>query len=155
MNQPHTAQPNVMSIPLLRLHPRALEPEYQTPLSAGMDLHACLDAPVELLPGARVLIPTGWAIAIPEGYEAQLRPRSGLAFQHGVTLLNSPGTIDADYRGELKVLLMHHGTEPLRIEHGQRIAQLVVAPVLRVSWQRVERLDPSVRGTGGFGHTGA
>ncbi|MFM7201405.1 MAG: dUTP diphosphatase [Myxococcota bacterium] len=155
MSQPASAPSNSVSIPLLRLHSRALEPVYQTASAAGMDLHACLDAPIELLPGARVLIPTGWALAIPEGYEAQLRPRSGLAFQHGVTLLNSPGTIDADYRGELKVLLIHHGTEPLRIEHGQRIAQLVVAPVLRVSWRSVESLDPSERGTGGFGHTGA
>lgn len=144
-----------LPIPLHRLHPKALEPSYQTPLAAGMDLHACLEAPVQLLPGARVLIPTGWALALPEGFEAQIRPRSGLALQHGMTVLNSPGTIDPDYRGELKVLLIHLGTQPVHLEHGQRVAQLVVSPVSRVQWHLVEQLPTSQRGAGGFGHTGA
>ena len=144
-----------LPIPLHRLHPQALEPTYQTPLAAGMDLHACLEAPVQLLPGARVLIPTGWALALPEGFEAQIRPRSGLALQHGMTVLNSPGTIDPDYRGELKVILVNLGDEPFSIAAGDRIAQLVIAPVSLGAAVEVQDLPESAgRGEGGFGSTG-
>ena len=131
-------------------------PAYETPLSAGMDLRAAVaeDAPVTLAPGERGLIPTGLAIALPAGYEAQVRPRSGLALKHGVTCLNSPGTIDADYRGELKVILINHGHEPFVIKRGERIAQMIVAPVLQVRWDVRESLPESERGAGGFGSTG-
>ena len=131
-------------------------PEYETSASAGMDLRAAVpaDEPVVLAPGARSLVDTGLAIALPEGYEGQVRPRSGLAHDHGVTVLNSPGTIDADYRGEVKVLLVNHGTEVFTIERGMRIAQLVVAAHARVGWVRREALDETVRGPGGFGSTG-
>jgi dUTP pyrophosphatase len=127
--------------------------------SAGLDLSACLGGDrVALLPGQRALIPTGWAIAVPMGYEAQVRPRSGLALRHGVTVLNAPGTIDADYRGEVQVLLVNVGLQPLTIEHGDRIAQLVVAPVEMVRPREVEALPPAegsdARGSGGFGSTG-
>lgn len=129
-------------------------PAYATPLSAGMDLRANLDEPVTLLPGQRALVPTGLQIALPEGYEAQVRPRSGLALKHGVTVLNSPGTIDADYRGEVRVLLVNLGQEPFVVDHGERIAQMVVARHETVEWEAVESLDATVRGDGGFGHTG-
>jgi dUTP pyrophosphatase len=131
-------------------------PEYETSASAGMDLRAAVpaDEPVTLDSGARSLVDTGLAIALPEGYEGQVRPRSGLAHDHGVTVLNSPGTIDADYRGEVKVLLVNHGTEPFTIERGMRIAQLVVAQHARVGWVRRETLDETVRGPDGFGSTG-
>ncbi len=119
-----------------------------------MDLVACLDEPVVLEPGSRALIPTGVAIALPAGFEAQVRPRSGLALEHGVTLLNAPGTVDSDYRGELKVLLVNLGQRCYEIRGGDRIAQLVVAPVSRVEWCLEETLPPSSRGGGGFGHTG-
>ncbi len=122
--------------------------------AAGMDLCACLDAPVVIAPGARALLPTGLAIALPDGHEGQVRPRSGLAAKHGVTVLNSPGTIDADYRGEVKVILVNHGAEPFTVEHAERIAQLVVAPVARVTLAEVASLDDTPRGRGGFGHTG-
>lgn len=128
-----------------------------TPLAAGLDLSACLpDGAIELEPGARALIPTGWAIALEPGFEAQVRPRSGLALRHGITVLNAPGTIDADYRGELKVLLVNLGGDVVRIEHASRIAQLVVAEVAMVEVIEVDELPPSdVRGAGGFGSTGA
>ncbi|MBL8711332.1 MAG: dUTP diphosphatase [Alphaproteobacteria bacterium] len=129
-------------------------PKYATELSAGVDLEAAVDAPVTLKPGERQLIPTGIAIALPEGYEAQVRPRSGLAFKNGVTVLNSPGTIDADYRGEVKVILTNLGTEPFTIERGMRVAQMVVAQYTRVSFNLVEQLDETARGAGGFGSTG-
>lgn len=129
-------------------------PKYATELSAGVDLEAAVDAPVTLKPGERQLIPTGLAIALPEGYEAQVRPRSGLAFKNGVTVLNSPGTIDADYRGEVKVILANLGTEPFTIERGMRVAQMVVAQYTRVSFNLVEQLDETARGAGGFGSTG-
>lgn len=142
------------SIPLKRLHPNAEAPSYQTEGAAGMDLHACLSEPVVLAPGARALIPTGWACALPPHLEAQVRPRSGLAVKSGVTVLNSPGTIDSDYRGEIKVLLINLGPEPFTVTHGLRMAQLVVAPVVQIAWQEVETLPETVRGAGGFGHTG-
>lgn len=129
-------------------------PRYATELSAGVDLEAAVDAPVTLKPGERQLIPTGLAIALPEGYEAQVRPRSGLAFKNGVTVLNSPGTIDADYRGEVKVILANLGTEPFTVERGMRVAQMVVAQYTRVSFNLVEQLDETARGAGGFGSTG-
>ncbi len=119
-----------------------------------MDLLAAVIEPIELAPGARMLIPTGISIALPRGYEAQLRPRSGLALNHGIGLLNSPGTIDADYRGEIGVILINHGEAPFAIARGDRIAQLVVAPVTRLAWAESERLPESARGKGGFGSTG-
>lgn len=127
-------------------------PEYATPASAGVDLRAS-EARV-IPPGSRALVPTGLRIALPEGYEAQVRPRSGLALKHGVTLPNSPGTIDADYRGEIGVILMNLGQEPFIVEPGDRIAQMVVAPVARVAWSEAEALDATERGEGGFGSTG-
>lgn len=129
-------------------------PEYATPQSAGLDLRANLEAPVELRPGEYQLIKTGLFMELPEGYEAQVRPRSGLAFKHGITVLNSPGTIDADYRGEVGVLLINHGKETFVIEDGERIAQLVVARFEQVQWSQVEELADSDRGAGGFGSTG-
>jgi len=131
-------------------------PVYETALSAGMDLRAALpeDAPVTLAPGERHLVPTGLAIALPAGYEAQVRPRSGLALKHGVTCLNSPGTVDADYRGELKVILINLGHEPFVIRRGERIAQMVIASVTQARWRVVQTLPDSERGSGGFGSTG-
>ena len=130
-------------------------PNYETELSAGMDLRAAVTDPVVLEPGARDLIPAGIRIALPAGYEAQVRPRSGLAIKHGISLLNSPGTIDADYRGEIRVIMANLGQEPFTIQRGDRIAQLVIAPVTQAVWQEVDRLDETARGTGGFGHTGS
>lgn len=129
-------------------------PHYATAHSAGMDLRANLDAPMVLAPGQRALIPTGLYLELSEGTEAQVRPRSGLAFKHGVTVLNSPGTIDADYRGEVGVLLINHGQEPFEVKDGERVAQLVIARYLRAEWQEVADLSSSERGAGGFGHTG-
>lgn len=130
-------------------------PRYQTPGSAAVDLLAAVAEPVDLAPGARALIPTGICIALPPGYEAQVRPRSGLALKHGITVLNAPGTIDSDYRGEIGVILINHGTEPFTIAHGERIAQMVVAPVTRIVWQSVGSALPETgRGAGGFGSTG-
>ena len=129
-------------------------PSYETGHAAGMDLRAAVSDPLTLAPGQRELIPTGLRIALPEGYEAQVRPRSGLAIKHGISLLNSPGTIDADYRGEIRVIMANLGAEPFTIQRGDRIAQLIVAPVTRVSWQPTKELDVTARGEGGFGHTG-
>lgn len=129
-------------------------PSYSTAHSAGMDLRASLDASITLAPGQRALIPTGLFLELPEGTEAQVRPRSGLAFKHGVTVLNAPGTIDADYRGEVGVLLINHGQEPFEVKDGERIAQLVIATYVRVAFEEVDDLRASQRGTGGFGHTG-
>lgn len=129
-------------------------PAYATPLSAGVDLKANLSEAITLKPLERSLVPTGLFLAIPAGYEAQVRPRSGLAAKHGITVLNSPGTIDADYRGEVKVILVNLSPEPFVIEPGERIAQLVVARCEQVSWEEVERLDETERGAGGFGSTG-
>lgn len=129
-------------------------PSYQTAHSAAMDLAAAVAEPVVLQPGGRALVGCGFAIAVPEGYEAQVRPRSGLASRHGVTVVNAPGTIDADYRGEVKVALVNLGHEPFTVERGMRIAQLLVAPVPRVLWTEVAQLPSTDRGAGGFGHTG-
>ena len=129
-------------------------PEYATPDSAGVDLLAAVSEDVSLAPGERTLIPTGIALSLPRGYEAQIRPRSGLALKNGLTLLNTPGTIDADYRGEIGIILANLGQESFVVERGMRIAQMVVAPVSQVSWKAVESLDDSERGAGGFGSTG-
>mgnify|MGYP003593478134 CR=1 FL=1 len=129
-------------------------PDYATLASAGMDLRASLENEVVLQPMQRALIPTQLFIELPVGYEAQIRPRSGLAFKNGITVLNSPGTIDADYRGEIKVLLINLSTESFTIQNGERIAQMVIAKHERVEWQSVESLEETTRGAGGFGHTG-
>ncbi len=131
-------------------------PEYATAGSAGLDIAAAVagDEPMELAPGARALVPTGLRLAVPEGFEAQIRPRSGLALRHGLMLPNSPGTIDSDYRGELQVIVMNAGSEPVRIERGMKIAQLVLMPVPRVAWRECAELDATERGEGGFGSTG-
>ncbi len=129
-------------------------PEAATPGSAGLDLRACVPAPVVLEPGRRVMVPTGFCVALPPGYEGQVRPRSGLALRHGLTMLNTPGTIDSDYRGEIKVVAVNLGQEPVTIRRGDRIAQLVIAPVTRPRLVPVDALPPSARGGGGFGHTG-
>jgi dUTP pyrophosphatase len=129
-------------------------PQRATPGAAGMDLLAALDRDLELAPGQRALVPTGIALAVPAGYEAQVRPRSGLAWRHGVVLPNAPGTIDSDYRGEVKVVLLNAGREPFRVRRGDRIAQLVVAPVARVEWTEVAALPESERGAAGFGSSG-
>ncbi len=148
----------MLNVAITRLsHSEGLDlPEHETDASAGMDLRAAVpaDEPETLAPGAWSLLPTGLKIALPKGYEGQVRPRSGLAYDHGVTVLNSPGTIDADYRGEVKVLLINHGDASFTIERGLRMAQLVVAEHAQVSWVRKEKLDDTVRGPGGFGSTG-
>lgn len=129
-------------------------PAYATAQSAGMDLLAAISEPKTLQPGARAIIPTGLAIALEADFEAQVRPRSGLAAKNGVTVLNSPGTIDADYRGEVGVILINHGDQAFTIERGMRIAQMVIAPVTQARWQEVDSLDETARGAGGFGSTG-
>ena len=131
-------------------------PAFETDLAAGADLRAAVDAPHPLVlsPGHRALVPTGFAMALPAGYEAQIRPRSGLAYKHGVTCLNTPGTIDADYRGEVKVLLINHGHEDFTIQRGERIAQMIIAPITQPAFDVVTELDDTVRGAGGFGSTG-
>lgn len=145
-----------MKIRLRRLpHARDLPlPSAASAGSAGLDLAAAIEEDLVLRPGERVLVPTGLVLEIPEGFEGQVRPRSGLAWKHGVTLANAPGTIDSDYRGEVKVILAHLGDAPLTIARGDRIAQLVVAPVERVVWEEAEALDDTDRGDGGFGSTG-
>ena len=139
------ATPNTADFPL---------PAYQTDGAAGMDLYAAVESQVVLLPGERLAVPTGILIAVPPGFEAQVRPRSGLARKYGIGMVNAPGTIDSDYRGEVQVLLINHGSEPFTIARGDRIAQLIVAPVVRVAWKIAANLDETSRGTGGFGHTG-
>ena len=131
-------------------------PSYETSEAAGMDLRAAVpeDAPLTLKPGARELVPTGFAMAIPPGFEAQIRPRSGLALKHGLSLVNAPGTIDSDYRGEIKIILINQGDEDFEISRGMRIAQMVIAPVLQVAIEPVTSLDDTARGAGGFGSTG-
>ncbi|AMN51150.1 deoxyuridine 5'-triphosphate nucleotidohydrolase [Labrenzia sp. CP4] len=129
-------------------------PAYQSILAAGLDLLAAVDGAITLAPGARALVPTGLAMALPAGFEAQVRPRSGLAAKHGVTVLNTPGTIDADYRGEVKVILINLGDDPFEISRGDRIAQMVIAPVLQADIVEVEVLSETERGSGGFGSTG-
>jgi dUTP pyrophosphatase len=142
------------SIRVLRLRPGVVLPSYQTQGSAGMDLHADLEAPVQLAPLERMLVPTGIAIALPGDFEAQIRPRSGLAWKKGLSCLNTPGTIDADYRGELKVLLINLSNSPAEINPGERVAQLVISKRIRAVWEEVEELDSTHRGVGGFGSTG-
>jgi dUTP pyrophosphatase len=129
-------------------------PAYETEHAAGMEIRAAVTGPVTLAPGDRAMVPAGIRIALPPGTEAQIRPRSGLAIKHGISMVNSPGTIDADYRGEVKVLLINHGLEPFTINRGDRIAQMVIAPVLQAHWTVVEDLEATARGEGGFGHTG-
>ncbi|MGH7785652.1 MAG: dUTP diphosphatase [Candidatus Binatia bacterium] len=129
-------------------------PSYQTEGAAGMDLMAELAAPLTLAPGERGLVPTGLAVEIPAGFEGQVRPRSGQALRHGLTVLNAPGTIDADYRGEIQVLLVNLGAVEVQVQRGDRIAQLIIAPVARATWRLVETLTPTRRADGGFGHTG-
>ena len=129
-------------------------PDYETAHAAGMDLRAAIGESITLDAGERALVPTGIRIALPPGTEAQIRPRSGLAVRYGISMVNAPGTIDADYRGEIRVILINHGHEPFPIARGDRIAQLVIAPVLRAAWDLVEDLDATARGAGGFGHTG-
>ena len=145
---------NRMKVKIINRSSHAL-PAYETVNSAGMDLRANLDSPVELLPLHRQLLPTGLFIELPEGYEAQIRPRSGLAFKHGITVLNTPGTIDADYRGEIKVLLVNLSDQPFLINNGERIAQMIVAQHSRVEWTEATDLSGTERGAGGFGHTGS
>ena len=143
-----------MQLRIKRLRSDAVLPRYMSDAAAGLDLAAVVDDPVVLAPGERAAVGTGLAVEIPRGYEGQLRPRSGLAMRHGVTLTNSPGTIDADYRGEVRVLLINHGAEPFTVEHGERIAQLVIAPVVQAEIVEVAELGDSERGAGGFGSTG-
>ena len=155
---PRTAPDTISEVivPVTRLaHGAALPlPAYATPGSAGMDLMAAIATPVQLPPGGRAMVPTGLAIALPEGFEAQVRPRSGLAARHGVTVLNSPGTIDADYRGEIKVILVNLGDAQVDLQPGDRIAQMVIAPVTRALWSEQGDLPRTARGGGGFGSTG-
>ena len=129
-------------------------PQYETALSAGMDVRARLDEPLVLMPLGRALVPTGLFVQIPEGYEIQVRPRSGLAAKYGITVLNAPGTIDADYRGEIKVILVNLSDVPFTVENGERVAQLVLARHEKIEWEEVDALDPTERGAGGFGSTG-
>jgi dUTP pyrophosphatase len=137
-----------------RVRPGAQAPRYMSAGAAGLDLASAADGPIEIAPGGRVAVPTGLAFAIPVGYEGQVRPRSGLARKFGVTLTNAPGTIDSDYRGEVQVLLVNLGQEPFLVQPGDRIAQLVIAPVTLADLEEAESLDDTVRGAGGFGHTG-
>lgn len=146
----HTLSLEIQQLP----HSRGV-PAYATEHSAGMDLMAAIIGDIILAPMDRVLVPTGFIMALPKGYEAQIRPRSGLAYKNGITVLNAPGTIDADYRGEVKVLLINLSTEPFTISAGMRIAQMVIAPYTNVSLQHVEGVSETVRGAGGFGSTGA
>ena len=143
-----------LRVAIQSLSPRCHIPQYATAGAAGLDLAAALDGAVTIGAGEVALIPCGFAIAVPAGYEAQVRPRSGLASKHGVTVLNAPGTIDSDYRGEVKVLLINHGRAPFEVTDGMRIAQLVVAPVAHVDWDTVPTLSDTARGAGGFGHSG-
>jgi dUTP pyrophosphatase len=145
---------STIDIQVKLLNDSAKLPVYMTELAAGMDLFACLDEPLRLHPGQRCLVPTGIALAIPAGYEGQVRPRSGLAIKKGLTLVNAPGTIDADYRGEVKIVLINHGQDLVTITSGERIAQLVIAPVQRACLTLVKQLDSTARNAGGFGHTG-
>ena len=146
-----------MSQPLVqikKLNSKANIPQYMTALAAGMDICACVENDQVIKPGERALVPTGLAFAIPEGFEVQVRPRSGLAIKHGISLVNSPGTIDADYRGEVAIIIINHGQKDFTIQHGDRVAQIVVAPVCQAQIQVVSELSETDRGKGGFGHTG-
>jgi dUTP pyrophosphatase len=141
-------------VQIKKLRPDAIVPRYMTEQAAGLDLCAAIDAPITLQPGARVTVDTGLAMALPPGFEAQIRPRSGLARDHGITLVNAPGTIDSDFRGAVMVLVINHGREPVTIEPGQRIAQMVIAPVVQAVLEVVDELSSTSRGSGGFGSTG-
>lgn len=143
-----------MEIKITKIRPSAILPDYQSDYAAGMDIHACLDEPKILQPMERAMVPTGLAVAIPQGYEIQIRARSGLSIKHGITMVNGIGTIDADYRGEVGVLLINLGQEPFTVDPGMRIAQMVVAKYEKVHWSEVETLDQTDRGEGGFGSTG-
>jgi dUTP pyrophosphatase len=149
-----THGPEAPLVQVQRLHAGATMPTYQTPGAAGLDLHACVDADVVMEPGTIAVVATGWAIAIASGFEGQVRPRSGLATKHGLTVPNAPGTIDCDYRGELKVALINLGREAFIVTQGMRIAQLVIAPVARAQMVEVKQLAATARGAGGFGSTG-
>ncbi|TLU82853.1 MAG: dUTP diphosphatase [Chlorobium sp.] len=144
----------MLQVKIVRLNKQAVLPAYATAHAAGMDISACLDAPVTIQSLTTALIPTGFAIELPEGFEAQLRPRSGLALRSMISLPNTPATIDADYRGEVKVILINYGKEPFTVSHGDRIAQMVVAKVEHVCFEEVAELGETQRGEGGFGHTG-
>jgi dUTP pyrophosphatase len=143
----------VARVRIRRLRRDAALPRYMTDHAAGMDLAAAIDEPITLAPRARARVGTGLAVSLPAGFEAQIRPRSGLADRHGVTLLNSPGTVDADYRGEIGVILVNHGDEPFTVRSGDRIAQMVIGTTCRIQWVEVDELDDTSRGSGGFGHT--
>jgi len=143
-----------MNVKITKLKSTALIPEYQTEQAAAFDFHACLDEPIVLQPLERAMIPTGLAVEIPEGFEMQIRARSGLSIKHGIAMVNGVGTIDADYRGELNILAINLSNEPFTIEHGTRVAQSMVTPVERVEWVEVESLSETARGSGGFGSTG-
>jgi dUTP pyrophosphatase len=146
-----------MKIGITRLSPTTKDvplPAYATDGSAGMDVRAAVEADMTVAPGETVLVPTGFAMAVPAGHEAQVRPRSGLAIKHGIGVLNSPGTIDSDYRGEVRIILSNFGKEPFVIRRGDRIAQMVIAPVVRAEWDERDTLEDTRRGAGGFGHTG-
>ncbi|MGM0588553.1 MAG: dUTP diphosphatase [Bacteroidota bacterium] len=130
------------------------EPGYETKSAAGMDIRVAVDEPITIHPGDRALVPTGFRMALPEGYEAQIRPRSGLAYKHGITMLNTPGTIDADYRGEVKILAINLGDKPYTVHRGDRLAQMVIAPITQAQVAVVDHLDDTARGDGGFGSTG-
>lgn len=146
--------PPDLIVQVRRLSPAAILPRYMTDLAAGVDLHAALAAEITLAPGERVLVPSGLALAIPPGFEGQVRPRSGLALKKGLTLVNSPGTIDADYRGEVGIIIINHGQDVVLIAPGERIAQLIIAPVIRAEFVEVDELGTTRRNAGGFGHTG-
>ena len=144
----------MLKVKIVRLNKQASLPVYATAHAAGMDISACIEAPIIIQPSTTALIPSGFALELPEGYEAQLRPRSGLALRSMISLPNTPATIDADYRGEVKVILINYGKEPFLVSNGDRIAQMVVAKVEAVRFEEVEELGSTVRGEGGFGHTG-
>lgn len=143
-----------MLVKIKKMRAGAVVPRYMSQLAAGLDLCAALEEPVTLMPGERQLVPTGLAMEIPAGYEGQVRPRSGLALRQGISMVNTPGTIDADYRGEIGVILINHGQESVTLQPQDRIAQLVIAPIVQAELQVVEELETSDRGDGGFGHTG-
>ena len=153
MTPPHSAVSSIV-VRFCRLRPIAVLPHYMTPGSAGMDLASAADGPVTVASGERVGIPTGWAMELPLGYEAQVRPRSGLALRSGLTVVNAPGTIDSDYRGEVVVLLVNLGQQPVVVRPGDRVAQMVIAPVIQAAVEEVAELSSTQRGGGGFGHTG-
>lgn len=144
----------MIQVKVKKLHPEAIVPAYMTEHAAGMDLCTVIDTPLTLAPGERALLPTGLAMEIPPGFEGQVRPRSGLALKKGIALVNSPGTIDADYRGEIGIIIINHGAEPVEFQPGDRVAQLIIAPVTQANLVVTDDLNDSTRSSGGFGHTG-